>query len=153
MLCFAVRIFSRVGTYVGKFLVYLLASTLFNVINNKTLLNVIKRDISGDANDCVSSYCGKGIISFYRAFCQGKNELFRTRHAGRNPNLKHWNCQGLSLLCVVNNCHKDFLSSASGTLARACSIFSNCSGVTWGVLPRVESSFGVFEFEDPSSVS
>lgn len=80
MICFTVRIFRGVGTHVGKYLVYLL--TVLNVINNSPLLNVIKGNVSRVANDRFPSHCGKGIISFFGASCQEKNELFRTIHVG-----------------------------------------------------------------------
>ena len=64
-------------THVGKFLVYLLAVRLLNVINNSPLLNVIKGNVSRVANDRFPSHCGyKVLYHFSVIFVKGKVNFF-----------------------------------------------------------------------------
>lgn len=152
MVCFAVRIFSRIGTrLLGNPLCTSLQVRYLTELIIARYLTELRGTLAGTLRIAFPLMVVKVLYHFMMLFVKGKMNFF-AQDTRDETSLKHWNCQGLSLLCVVNNCHKDSLSSASGTLARACSIFSNCSGVTGWVLLTMASSFGGFELEDPSSV-
>ena len=71
MICFAVRIFCRVGTR-------LLENSL-----QVRYFNVIKRALAGTLTIAFPLIVVKVLYHFMVPFVKGKNELFRTRHAGR----------------------------------------------------------------------